>query len=92
MRRRLVAMLGVALVTAAVCGVAVAQDRPSPPGRSAPPRPEGPVAGSGQAARDRTLIPWFATLESARVEAKRTDRAILLLSAAPQCRGISGVW
>lgn len=60
--------------------------------RTGPPRPEGQVAGSGQAARERTLIQWFGTLEGARAEARRTGRAILLVSAAPQCHGVSGVW
>lgn len=37
-------------------------------------------------------IQWFATLESARAEAKRTGRPILLVSAAPHCSGVSGIW
>ena len=37
-------------------------------------------------------IQWFATLDSARAEAKRTGRPILLVSAAPHCSGVSGIW
>jgi Spy/CpxP family protein refolding chaperone len=37
-------------------------------------------------------IQWFATLESARAEARRTGRPILLVSAAPHCSGVSGIW
>ena len=37
-------------------------------------------------------IQWFATLESARAEAKRTGRPLLLVSAAPHCSGVSGIW
>ena len=50
------------------------------------------MAGSGQSAADRTLVQWFGTWEGAKAEAKRTGKPILLLSAAPQCHGISGVW
>ena len=42
---------------------------------------------------DRTGgIQWFATLDSARAEARRTGRPILLVSAAPHCSGVSGIW
>lgn len=37
-------------------------------------------------------IAWIGTWDTARAEAKRTGKAILLLSAAPQCRGIPGIW
>ena len=37
-------------------------------------------------------IQWFATLDSARAEAERTGRPILLVSAAPHCSGVSGIW
>jgi hypothetical protein len=37
-------------------------------------------------------IAWFATLEAGRAEAKRTDKPILFLSAAPHCGGVSGLW
>lgn len=37
-------------------------------------------------------IQWFATLESGRREARRTGRPILLVSAAPSCAGVPGVW
>lgn len=37
-------------------------------------------------------IMWYATLESGLAEAKRTDRPILFLSAAPHCGGVSGMW
>ena len=35
---------------------------------------------------------WFGRLEDARVEAARTGRPILLMSAAPQCSGAPGMW
>ena len=37
-------------------------------------------------------IAWFGTLKSALVEAARTGRPILLISAAPHCHNISGLW
>ena len=37
-------------------------------------------------------IQWFGTWEAAKAEAKRTGRPILLTSAAPQCKGTSGIW
>jgi hypothetical protein len=37
-------------------------------------------------------IAWFGTWEAARAEAARANRPILLLSAAPQCHDVPGVW
>lgn len=37
-------------------------------------------------------IAWFGTLESALGEAKRTGKPILLVSGAPHCHSISGIW
>ena len=37
-------------------------------------------------------IAWYATLDSALAEAKRSQRPILFTSAAPACTGVSGVW
>ena len=39
-----------------------------------------------------TRIQWYATWTQAKSEAARLEKPILLISAAPQCRGISGVW
>ena len=56
------------------------------------------AAGPAQAADDTVGstapagIQWFGTWEQASAEAKRTGRPILLTSAAPQCRGVSGHW
>lgn len=45
-----------------------------------------------RAIKPNTGIAWFATLEPALAEAKRTGKPILYLSAAPHCGGISGIW
>ena len=37
-------------------------------------------------------IQWYATLASAKVEAARTGRPILLTAARPACRGVPGFW
>lgn len=66
--------------------------RGGPPGAGGPPHPEGPVTGSGVAAADRTAIAWYGTWTGALAEAARSGRPILLMSAAPQCHGISGLW
>jgi hypothetical protein len=51
-----------------------------------PPRPGvvEPVAGE--------RIAWFGTWEAGLAEAKRTNRPILLVSAAPHCHGVPGIW
>ena len=43
-------------------------------------------------AQSEPLIQWFGTWEDARAEAQRTNRPILLTSAAPACQGVSGIW
>lgn len=37
-------------------------------------------------------INWYGVLEEGLDEAARTERPILLLSAAPQCAGVPGMW
>ena len=37
-------------------------------------------------------IQWFATWESGGREAARTGRPILLVSAAPHCARVPGIW
>ena len=37
-------------------------------------------------------VQWYSTWAQAKAEAARLDRPLLLISAAPQCRGISGIW
>jgi hypothetical protein len=55
-------------------------------------RPERPKPEGKEEARAPAGIQWFATLQSARAEAARTGRPILLVSAAPHCAGVSGIW
>jgi len=37
-------------------------------------------------------VAWWGTWEGATREASRSGKPILLLSAAPQCHGIPGIW
>ncbi|MFT4649375.1 MAG: hypothetical protein ACI9X4_002614 [Glaciecola sp.] len=37
-------------------------------------------------------IAWYGTWKDGLAEAKRTNRPILLMSAAPQCHGVPGMW
>lgn len=46
----------------------------------------------GATAAQSPGIQWFATWESGLAEANRTGRPILLVSAAPHCAGVSGIW
>jgi hypothetical protein len=57
-----------------------------PPPRGAPPGPGVVHPFPGE------RIAWYGTLEQARDEARRTGRPILLLSAAPHCHNVPGVW
>ncbi len=60
-----------------------------PGGGNRPARPKG----DDEARKNETGgIQWFSTLESARAEAAKTGRPILLVSAAPHCAGIPGIW
>lgn len=53
----------------------------------------GPPPGPGVVQPHKgERVAWFGAWESARAEAKRTNRPILLLSAAPQCHDVPGVW
>jgi len=37
-------------------------------------------------------IAWYSTLKQGLAVARTTGRPILLVSAAPHCHGISGIW
>ncbi|MEK7468012.1 MAG: hypothetical protein AAB074_11405 [Planctomycetota bacterium] len=48
--------------------------------------------GLAEEAGTRSGIAWYGTWERGLRVAKSTGRPILLISAAPQCHGISGLW
>lgn len=64
-------------------------DGPPGAGRGAP---KGPSANDEVNAGKSGGIQWFSTWQSAKAEAARTGRPILLVSAAPHCAGIPGIW
>ena len=37
-------------------------------------------------------IAWYGQLADGLAEAERTGRPILLVSGAPQCHGVPGIW
>ena len=45
-----------------------------------------------QAAAGAPKIAWFGTWQGGLAEARRTRRPILLVSAAPQCHSVTGIW
>jgi hypothetical protein len=77
MKRFLLAALGIAIVAFTAYHL-----------WSQPPK----IGGKRAAPPDNGGIQWFATWDSALAEAKRTVRPILLVSAAPHCAGVSGIW
>jgi hypothetical protein len=73
-----------ALASLAVCMPALAQRAP---------RGGGPEARTAAATtKDGAIIQWYATLDRGLAEAKRTGKPILLVSGAPHCAGVSGMW
>ena len=66
---------------------------PDRPERREPPnRPEPPDDRQSLHDAKPQAIQWFATWESGLKEARRSGRPILLVSAAPHCAGVPGVW
>ena len=77
--RQVLSLIGLALTALAILPPRLscgAAEDPTPP--AAPPPPAS--------------IQWFGTWKQGAAEALRTGRPILLLAAAPQCHGISGIW
>lgn len=50
------------------------------------------MAGLVTAAEPPARIAWYGQLADGLAEAQRTGRPILLVSGAPQCHGVPGVW
>lgn len=57
--------------------------------KGGPPRPEPEVRAP---ATTEGGIAWFTSLEAGLKEARSLGRPILLVSAAPHCAGVSGMW
>ncbi|MDA1013310.1 MAG: hypothetical protein O3A00_02530 [Planctomycetota bacterium] len=47
---------------------------------------------SDSSSTDTGAIAWYGTWETGLKAAKASGRPILLVSAAPHCHGISGIW
>jgi hypothetical protein len=50
------------------------------------------IASVAIAAEPPVRIAWYGQLADGLAEAQRTGRPILLVSGAPQCHGVPGVW
>lgn len=59
--------------------------------KDGPAKAKGP-SPVGQALPPANGIQWFATWKAGLAEAQRTGKPILLVSAAPHCAGVSGIW
>ena len=81
MMRRKVAM-GLTLCVAAACGMTLFAQR----------RTETPTAQDDSQRGLPAGIVWYGRLQDGLEAAKLADRPILLLSAAPQCAGVPGMW
>ena len=49
----------------------------------------------GSGPNSRKVVPgmaWYGGLTEGLAEAKRTGKPILFITAAPQCRGVPGMW
>lgn len=67
------------------------------PGDDGPPDKKGKGGDKGPGGEQAQAgvpagIQWYATWESGLREAQRTGRPILLVSAAPSCAGVCGIW
>lgn len=61
------------------------------PPKDGPPKAKGPPP-VGQSLPPESGMQWFATWKAGMAEAQRTGKPILLVSAAPHCAGVSGIW
>ena len=87
--RRPVALILVGLSCASIGLAQERSGRGRPDGRrDGPPHPEVTVDWSTLDQR----IAWFGTMDSARAAAEKTGRPILLVSGAPACQAVPGVW
>lgn len=56
-------------------------------------RPHGGAPGPGTVEPAKgERIAWHGTMKEGLAEAKRLGRPVLLVSAAPHCRQVPGVW
>ena len=86
MKRQLT--IALTLMALAVSGWVACETMGQPPGR------RGPERGSERNTEPglKAGIAWYGVLEDGLAVAKEADRPIFLLSAAPQCAGVPGMW
>lgn len=57
-----------------------------------PPADDRPRAPELEVVERESRIAWYGVWEDAAKEAERSGRPILLMSAAPRCNGVPGMW
>ena len=62
------------------------------PGAIAGPGPQLGSQAQPESASDPARIAWFTDWDQARAEAERSGRPIFLMSAAPRCHDVPGLW
>ena len=76
------------MIILSLCCASMGSAQERPDRRSGPPHPEVTVDWSTLEHR----IAWFGTMDRAQEAAKKTGRPILLVSGAPACQAVPGVW
>ena len=76
------------MIILSLCCASMGSAQERPDRRSGPPHPEVTVDWSKLEHR----IAWFGTMDRAQQAAKKTGRPILLVSGAPACQAVPGVW
>lgn len=79
-------MLTLSLTLSLLCSLPAVDAEPQ---RSA--RTQAPGASVVEPIQGERIV-WYGTLEKGRAIAAETERPILLISAAPACRNVPGVW
>lgn len=95
MHRTVGRWFGALVLGCALAPVALAiQKGGPPPEREGPSRSARPKGAQEDLIQPQTeaQIAWFGRWADAAAEAKRTGRPILLMSAAPQCQQVPGIW
>ena len=66
--------------------------QPPGPGPLGPPGQGPPPLSNEVPQTEGPRVNFYGSWDQAMIVARRTDRPIFLVSGAPQCHGVSGVW
>ena len=85
-------LLGLSLLVSPLVAESVSAQRNGGGRAERPDRNGGPETEAVLEVPTEAGIAWFGTWEAGLAEAQRTGRPILVMSAAPQCQGVPGMW